>query len=438
MNIPIIPFPPRIIVIDDNPAIHDDFRKILCPEAETVVDELEADIFGEAESSGYLPEEYHVETALQGEEGLVKIRDAVTKGSPFSLAFIDGRMPPGWDGVETIQRIWKEIPDLQIVFCTAFSDYSWREVLSRIGGTDNLIILKKPFDNIEVAQLARTLSQKWALKQQIQFQTRNLQAKVEEKTREIRRTNLGLIVANDQLNAAMQVKNDFIANITHELRTPLQGILGAASLFGGGNPSSEDRELIGVINECSRALLGHIDNLVAVAEKGGVAPLTVSRFDLRDLIDGILGPHRQTIRDKGLLLRVDVRPSGSDQFVGHAIELSEVLDQLISNAAKFTEEGMITVAARVEGTGSQPRTLNVEVRDTGPGVPKDLRPDLFQPFSAGDSTTVKKHSGLGLGLTVCKLLAHRMAGTVSLKPNEHRGTVATLVVPEASSESRPE
>ena len=136
MKMPQIPFPPRIIVIDDNPAIHDDFRKILCPAVEeSPADAMEAEIFGETDGLGYAPEEYDVATALQGQEGLEKIVAAIGAANPFSVAFVDGRMPPGWDGVETIQRIWKQVPDLQIVFCTAFSDYSWREVLSRIGAS---------------------------------------------------------------------------------------------------------------------------------------------------------------------------------------------------------------------------------------------------------------------------------------------------------------
>ena len=79
------------------------------------------------------------------------------------MAFVDVRMPPGWDGVETIARIWEVYPELQIVVCTAYSDYSWEEMRAKVGQPDNLVVLKKPFDNVEVQQLAHALTKKWLL-----------------------------------------------------------------------------------------------------------------------------------------------------------------------------------------------------------------------------------------------------------------------------------
>ena len=87
------------------------------------------------------------------------------KDGPTAVAFVDVRMPPGWDGIETITHICKEFPDLQIVICTAYSDYSWNEIAKSIGNTDNVLLLKKPFDNLEVTQMAHALSRKWELTQ---------------------------------------------------------------------------------------------------------------------------------------------------------------------------------------------------------------------------------------------------------------------------------
>ena len=80
------------------------------------------------------------------------------QGRPYSVAFVDMRMPPGWDGIETIARLWQADPDLQIVICTAYSDYSWEEILRQLGNRNSLAVLKKPFDNIEVIQLCETLA----------------------------------------------------------------------------------------------------------------------------------------------------------------------------------------------------------------------------------------------------------------------------------------
>lgn len=153
----------RIIIIDDNVEIHRDFIKILTySRTPNELETLSQKIFGKEKSLGLLPQ-FEIDTATQGKEGLEKITKAYQEGRPYALAFVDIRMPPGWDGVETIEHIWKLDRDIQIVICTAFSDYSWEETIARLGETDNLLILKKPFDIIAVRQLACALTKKWRL-----------------------------------------------------------------------------------------------------------------------------------------------------------------------------------------------------------------------------------------------------------------------------------
>ena len=121
----------RLLIIDDNAAIHEDFRKILQPEEEEV-DAFETEAFGrQRPHSGRL--NFQVDSAFQGREGVDKIRGAVADQRPYPLAFIDIRMPPGWDGIETTARIWEVDPDVQIVICTAYSDYSWEEMVQSSG-----------------------------------------------------------------------------------------------------------------------------------------------------------------------------------------------------------------------------------------------------------------------------------------------------------------
>jgi len=181
----------RILVIDDNPSIHNDFRKIL--DASTSDEKEELDDFAN-ELLGLTPDSppnlvFEMDSAFQGQEGLEKVRAAAAEGRPFSVAFIDVRMPPGWDGIETITRISKEFSDLQIVLCTAYSDYSWNEIARAIGNTDHVLVLKKPFDNVEVTQMAHALSRKWELTQQARRQLNSLEALVNERTAELRTAN---------------------------------------------------------------------------------------------------------------------------------------------------------------------------------------------------------------------------------------------------------
>lgn len=184
----------RILIIDDNPSIHEDFRKILGPADAKLAKELdatEASLFGD-QAGASRAQNFRIDSAFQGQEGLEKVRAACAEGAPYAVAFVDVRMPPGWDGIETISRIWKEFPDLQIVICTAYSDYSWDEIAKSVGNTDKMLVLKKPFDNVEVLQMAHALSKKWQLTQMGRKQMEELDALVNQRTAELRAANARL------------------------------------------------------------------------------------------------------------------------------------------------------------------------------------------------------------------------------------------------------
>lgn len=153
----------RVLIIDDDTRIHEDFRKILGEKYEqTEYDEIESKLFAD-EASASSTIVYELDSAYQGEEGYEKVVKANNENNPFAMAFVDMRMPPGWDGLETIKHIWAVDPYIQLVICTAYSDYSWNEVLYHLGASDRLIILKKPFDMVEVQQIATALTTKWNL-----------------------------------------------------------------------------------------------------------------------------------------------------------------------------------------------------------------------------------------------------------------------------------
>lgn len=182
----------RLLIIDDNPSIHEDFRKILSPRAPEMneLDEFESAIFGTPVTKQEAKQEmfYSLSTASQGEEGFHLVQDAAAKGCPFSMAFVDMRMPPGWDGVETVTHIWQADPSIQIVICTAYSDYSWDEMRRRLGGSDRLVILKKPFDNVEVLQLAASLTKKWELNKQAELRLEEMERRVRDRTAQLRQS----------------------------------------------------------------------------------------------------------------------------------------------------------------------------------------------------------------------------------------------------------
>lgn len=183
----------RIMVIDDNPAIHEDFIKVLATtkEQSTAFNVLDKELFGEEntlESEESLLPEFQIDTAEQGREGVEKIKQAFEAGKPYALAFVDIRMPPGWDGLETIKRMWKIDRDIQVVICTAYSDYSWEETVQKLGVSDNLLVLKKPFDKVAVRQLACALTRKWLLAKDAKKYTESLQKIVDERTESLQQS----------------------------------------------------------------------------------------------------------------------------------------------------------------------------------------------------------------------------------------------------------
>ena len=183
----------RVLVIDDNTAIHEDFRLILADDAEMHrnLSRIEDLLFGDRVESPTSPA-YRLDYATQGQHGAEYVERAIADGRPYAIAFIDMRMPPGWDGLETIEHIWAADPDVQIVICSAHSDYDWTDVVGRLGHTDKLLILKKPFEPIEVKQCASALARKWQ-------QARALRAHVDSLERVITTRTERLEAANQQL-----------------------------------------------------------------------------------------------------------------------------------------------------------------------------------------------------------------------------------------------
>ena len=177
----------RILIIDDNPAIHDDFRKILGgSQKHTELDSVAADFFGEEEVRQSDRVQFEIDSAFQGDEGLQKIIEADAQDVPFAMAFVDMRMPPGWDGLKTVEEIWKVSPDTQIVVCTAYCDRTWQEFCDRLGTTDRLLILKKPFEGIEVIQLAIAMTEKFRVTKESHLTLADLERRVEERTAELK------------------------------------------------------------------------------------------------------------------------------------------------------------------------------------------------------------------------------------------------------------
>jgi len=156
----------RILIIDDNPSIHEDFRKILSGRwaNQDSLSAKDTAFFGD-EAPEASHDGFQIDSAYQGQEGLDRVLRAHDEGQPYSLTFIDVRMPPGWDGVETLERIFPADPDVHAVICSAYSDYSANEILTRFRASNRLLMLRKPCDSADILLIARIMCEKWRLSQ---------------------------------------------------------------------------------------------------------------------------------------------------------------------------------------------------------------------------------------------------------------------------------
>jgi CheY-like chemotaxis protein len=173
----------RILIIDDNAAIHEDFHKVLDPKntPTKILNQFEEKILQEKiDQTKRIQFEFEIDSAHQGKEGFDLVKKSLGASRPYAMAFVDVHMPPGWDGIETIEQIWAIDPQIQIAICTAYSEYSWEDITSRLGFTDKLLILKKPFDSIEIQQMAHCLVIKWNLNQKVKCQYDYIQHLLQE------------------------------------------------------------------------------------------------------------------------------------------------------------------------------------------------------------------------------------------------------------------
>ena len=229
----------RVLVVDDNSSIHHDFLKILRLETEQeALEQARSALFGKSDSLRS-HEPFEVDCVSQGQAAVTSVRAAKEEGRPFAVAFVDMRMPPGWDGLETIEYLWEADPGLQVVICTAYSDQPWDEIRHRIGRNDKLLILQKPFNSIEVLQLATALCRKWDLTSKVAKQLNELSHLVDERTRELQQTNKQLTEANQtlvQTVADLEVAQAEILRQNRELeglasRDPLTGCLNRRAFY---------------------------------------------------------------------------------------------------------------------------------------------------------------------------------------------------------------
>lgn len=453
----------RILLIDDTPSIHEDFRKILMPpmEQNAALDEMESALFGEAAKPQAPP--FELDSAYGGQEGLQLLCTAMQQARPYALAFVDMRMPQDWDGAQTMEELWKVDPDLQVVVCTAYSDYSWEELLSRLKAHDRLLILKKPFDNIEVQQMANTLAAKWDMARRARLKTGHLEQLVEQRTEALTLASQAL---QQEIDERKQLQSQLIqseklaslgqmaAGVAHEINNPvgfvtsnlgtlesdfkqLQRMLDAYQQAEAALAPGDCLEQLSALrNELDLDFLKEDIPILIRESKDGIGRVTQIVKDLKNFsrvdndeqwqwanlqqgIDSTLNIVASELKHKADVIK-HYQPLPEIECL--ASQINQVVMNLVINAAQAMgpERGTITLSNGVEGD-----RVWLEVADNGCGIAPHSLQKIFDPFF----TTKPVGEGTGLGLSLSYGIVKKHHGDISVSSEVGRGTTFRVVLP---------
>jgi len=433
----------RILIVDDNKAIHQDFQKILGTRKSKTNDEnfseMEAILFAEADRSLPCLDEmdYHFDFALQAQPALDMIEKAEEEVRPYAIMFTDIRMPPGFDGVQLVEKVLRRAPFTEVVIITAFSDYSWDDLHLKFGWTDRILILRKPFDTITVKQIASTLTKKWELGYQTRKLTKemslhllDLERKVEDRTAEVR--------------AAYQELQDFAYIVSHDLRSPLVGIQGFAKEIGYDLEElfALIAPLVDQMDEVHQSKLAKIrDHNVpealdvissSVVKMNNLikALLNLARLEHREfrieevgcneLVESLLKTLAFHIEQSEAVVKVNPLPTVRTDLLA----MEQIFSNLITNAVKYLQPGRpgeISVSA-------EQRTEHCvfHITDNGRGIAKDAQERIFRIFQRVGHKDV---DGDGMGLTYVKALVKRLGGSIWCDSELDKGSTFSFLLP---------
>jgi diguanylate cyclase (GGDEF)-like protein len=355
----------RILVIDDNPAIHQDFEKILVGDVDVdqAMSQAERILFGDSVASSSHPA-FELQFALQGKQGVALAERAAEAGRPFAMAFVDMRMPPGWDGLETIEHLWAVDPDVQVVVCSAHSDYDWADLIERLGHSDQLLVLKKPFEPIEVLQCASALTRKWQDEQVLRRQVQSLEQVVSVRTEGLEAANRQLrhLATHDALTGLpnrVLLEDRLAQAVAHADRNAQQFAVLVLDLdrFKLINDSLGHRAGDELLNEVARRLSGVVRNIDTVARVGGdefvlVLSPTPDRLDVEQIARRAIEALNAPISISGVDLHTSASVgiafypadgTSADKLVAHADAAMYCAKQKGRNNLQCFESGMDTV-----------------------------------------------------------------------------------------------
>lgn len=434
----------RILLVDDDESIHEDIESVLSINkyrSDTELRQMEDELFGASAMTepGILSETfYEIDHAYQGLDAVRMVNDAHDAGDPYSLVFMDVRMPPGMDGIETIQKIWENHPYTEMVICTAFTDYSWDQIVVNLGSTDNLLFLKKPFDITAFKQTALTLTTKWNLRQEKMAYTDNLELEVQERTQELESLVKEYKRMKDKAERATAIKSAFLATMSHEIRTPMNGVMGMNSLLLETELDGKQRKLSEMVKKSADSLLRVVNDILDFSKmEAGKMDIEIVSFKTEEIVSEVIQTISFQSKAKGLTIDYSIENEVPDSLLGDPTRLKQLLLNFGSNAVKFTEEGSVVISVSLVEKRGNEHLVKFSVEDTGTGIPKEKIDGIFDPFKQADASTTRKFGGTGLGLTICRQLVNLMKGTVGVESEPGKGSNFWFEVPLCTKTNEP-
>ncbi len=233
---------------------------------------------------------------------------------------------------------------------------------------------------------------------------------------EQKRAEREIIAAREKAESASAAKSQFLANMSHEMRTPLNGVLALTELMLASELNDKQRELANNVHRSGKLLLDMISALLDLTriEAGKLNSESVT-FDLRQTIEDVLELFAENAHRKGLELNAAIPEDLETALYGNQVYVRQVLINLVSNGVKFTDQGEVTVRCSVAERTQDQRLLLIAVQDTGMGIATELREKVFQPFEQADTSTIRRHGGIGLGLAISKQLVEFMGGEIGVE-----------------------
>lgn len=239
-----------------------------------------------------------------------------------------------------------------------------------------------------------------------------------------------LEAAKAELEQAAEVRDLFYANVSHEVRTPLNAVLGLASALGRTGLNPRQAEMLSVIQTAGTALSRQLDDMLDLSKmRAGQFRLSPTEFDLREALTAAAAPIRLVAEAKGLAFDLDLEPAVAGRFLGDCGRLCQVLNNLAVNAVKFTEAGKVRLSARLESREAKSPQLTLTVEDTGIGFDPAFAEALFEPFVQAHEGISRQFGGTGLGLPISKTLTEMMGGRISAEAGRETGSVFTVCLP---------